>query len=257
MAEYAQRYKDDAYICKAKKDNFYRDNKRVTGLVFGRDIFCRIYDKILEASRDPLKWAVLVAYRYGGETPDKAIRIEFQIRRDEMRELWSVTDVNDLFGKLPAILEELMTKWLRFTEGTVDRDGHQGRSEIWSRWLEAQAMFREAFAPNGIQAPRQEPKRPDVVNLLRQAFGCIKSAAAVVGFCPKDAGELFAWLETQLHRIMPVDWWVSLQRRSEELRARKPVNVELDEDWFAKRSDEFRASFKTQFDQLAPTKKAA
>lgn len=244
IAEYAQRYHDDAYICKAQKDNIHRENKRITGLIFGREIHCRIYDKILESATDPLKWAVLVACRYGGDEPAKAIRVEFQIRREEMREMWSVTDVDDLFRKLPAILEELTTTWLRFTEEPVDRESkHQSRSETWSRWLEVQGMFKQAFVPNGVEAPRPELKQPDIGNLLRQAFGCIKSAAGVVGFCPKDAGELFVWLESQLYNVMPRDWWIALKRRSDLLRARKPVNVETDEEWMARRAAEVRSRF--------------
>lgn len=230
MAEYAEKYKNDAYICRARHDEWFRENKQVTGLVFGRGIRARIYDKPLECGADPAKWAVLVDQRYAGHVPEFAVRVEFQLRRDELREMWSIDDVRDLFDKLPQMAKELTEDWLRFTESPVDRDNnHQSRAETWEGWLRVQRLFAEVFAPNGVEAPRAEQHRPSATKLLRQAWGCLKSACAVLGVQPRDAGELFVQLESRLHSVMERDWWLQLQRRAELFRALKPVNAEDDD----------------------------
>src|SRR5262249_1614695 len=73
IADYYARHTEGAYICKAKHDHIFREDKRVTGIQFGKGMLCRIYDKPLECVRNPEKWVVLVAYRYGGQVPESAV----------------------------------------------------------------------------------------------------------------------------------------------------------------------------------------
>lgn len=42
MQPFGERYRDDAYICRATKDKLDREHKRVTQVTFGRGLMCRI-----------------------------------------------------------------------------------------------------------------------------------------------------------------------------------------------------------------------
>jgi hypothetical protein len=230
IGELAQLWHDGAYICRAKDDNVFRSNKRVTGVVFGKGVRCRVYEKVVECQDDAAKWSVLVAARYDGQEPQQAVRVEFQLRREQLRELWSVGDVADLFSKLQAIAVELSTDWLRFTEDAVDRKNkHQSRAVTAAIWERVQRLFVTAFAP-GAEAPRRQAKRPAVDGLLKQAWGCLKSACAVVGDVPRDAGELFVLLEAKLFPILNAEgeWWRGIEERREMFQALRPVHVEPD-----------------------------
>lgn len=227
IADYAERYFGGAFICKARKKKLFFEDIPLTGIQFGTAVLCRIYDKVLEGINDPAKWTVLVAYRYGGEAPQSAVRVEYQVRRKAMRKMWSVDTVGDLFEKLPAITSELSSDWLRFTSEKVDREqNHQGRAETWEKWQEVQTMFREAFTQNGVPAPRRHPDVPDISRLMLQAVGCLKSGAAVEEFCPRDVGEFVEWMESKITASLGRDWWQSIRQRAEEFRARSPVNRE-------------------------------
>lgn len=221
---FAERYLAGAYVSRAVDDQYFRKHRKVTGIVFGKGIRCRIYDKLLETADNPAKRAVMVAYRWNGETPECATRVEFQLRRDEMREEFSCTDIYDLFAKLRTISERLSKDWLRFTAEVVDRDnGHQSRADVAERWGDVVAKFGLAFPAAAAEAPPKPPVVPDKGRLLAQALGCVKSAMAqgVAEFTSQDEaiGVLWDWLQL----LVPAKFWKDVNERAAELRQRQPL----------------------------------
>jgi len=225
IEEYFEKYETESYICRARKDKVFRNNRRVTGIAFGDTPSCRIYDKIEECIDQPQKFPVLIAYRWGGQLPEAAIRVEFQFRRESLRERWSVSTVNDLFDKLPAIAREMTHEWLRFAEHPVDRQGnHQTRSVEWCKWRDVQTMFCQVFEKNGVAAPRHIPSQPDITRLVEQAFGCLASAAGCVEFRPQNAKEFIRWIEGRFRPLLNGNGMEKLDRRIHEVRARNPID---------------------------------
>lgn len=222
IADYGKMFLAEQYVCLAATDCLYRERKKITGVVFGKGIHCRIYDKAFEVRKNPEKAAVLIAKRWGGEAQEHAVRVEFQLRRDELKDLFTVTDTADLFKKLGAIAEYLTSAWLRFTADKVDRKNkHQGRAGIAAEWEQVQADFQAAFA---VDAPvsKRPVKAPARKALLKQAWGCLLAAMAAEGKTSCDYGELQAWLDDSLLESVDETWHVKLKVKALQFQNQFP-----------------------------------
>jgi hypothetical protein len=155
--------------------------RRPTGFTLGRgSIRFRCYDKIreLKDKRSVDKEAVMVDRRWGGVLPEKAMRNEFQLRREALHAL-GIESVKTLVLERQAVLRYLCTSWLRFTEAVPDR-ANTLRARVWSEW----EKFREAFERiGGVGRVVAAVRRKSLANtqLFRMALGCAASAAAIEG----------------------------------------------------------------------------
>ncbi|WP_145088339.1 hypothetical protein [Anatilimnocola aggregata] len=221
---FRDKYVAEAFVCRAVDDGWYRKHRKVTGIVFGKGIRCRIYDKVYETKDDPAKREVMRVHRWGGVIPEEAVRVEFQLRREEMRDDFSVTDIYDLFSKLRTIGQKLTTDWLRFTAETPDRsNGHQSRAKVADVWALVVQRFFDAF-PDAKEAAEPKPKVvPDTGRLLRQAVGCIKSGLAQVcaKFTSQDEAVGALWDMFQL--LLPPTFWHDINERQAEFQERRPM----------------------------------
>lgn len=223
MTEYACLYDHERYVCRACTDQKWRDRKKVTGLGFGKGIHCRIYDKLKEVESQPEKYAVLLERRYGGVRPASAVRVEFQLRRDEMKDQFDVKDTADLFAKLGSIAKFLTEDWLRFTEKTVDRkNNHQGLAGVAAEWEAVKADFAEAFSGSDLAAEKRAVQAPRPKALVKQAWGCLLAAMAAEGNLTMDYGEFLASLEDRLTEAAPQEWHVQLRLKAAEFAAQFP-----------------------------------
>jgi len=224
MHEFGEHYRHDAYICKATNDDWRREHKRVTGLTFGVDLMCRIYDKLLEVQRDQIKQQVMIENRWGGEEPEAAVRVEFEVKRDALREKWGVTTVEDLREKLKDITHELTHEWLRFTEQTVDRENkHQSRAVVWSVWEMVQELFQQVVGGIGQRLPRPLKDIPEPMPAMKQGIGCFMSALVARGQWPSSASDFVQKVASLVACYMPDDWWERLNERQDEFEARVPA----------------------------------
>ena len=153
----------------------YYTHKKVTGIKIGKDIIsARLYDKPLEIQQQSRKvWM----YDIWGlkEVPKgkKIIRIEFQMRRDALKEL-GLNKAEDLFQKDINAWAHLTKKWLKFQ----DRPGlhHTQRSTL--KWYEE---IQNGF--NGVQGAeplvRKKAVSMDKKRLMQQANGLIIALHAI------------------------------------------------------------------------------
>lgn len=96
----------------------YADGYRDTGLSVGKSpLGLRIYDKLFEVLRNPVKLEVMTTARWG-DIPECATRIEFQIGRNRLKSL-GVDTVEDWIAKRADVIEYLTSSWFRLTAGAI------------------------------------------------------------------------------------------------------------------------------------------
>lgn len=133
----------------------------------------RVYDKLRETRHQPEKRALMIARRWE-EEPDAATRVEFQLRREALKEL-GVDTVEDYFEKRAAIAWKLCTDWFRLTDGPVDRK-HPERSQVLPLWWEVARAFAD-WAGDSIEVDLSPlPKGAvDLSHLKKQLYGLAQS----------------------------------------------------------------------------------
>jgi hypothetical protein len=190
--DFAQR--SDYVICAARESTVYMRTSQTTGIMYGRGAtVVRIYNKALETGRRGDKWAWLVDNRYGGVSPEHALRVEIQLRRDALREM-GVDSFEDYIERRAAIARYIVTSWIRFTDSPVDRkNDNYKRSRMSSFWLRVVHAF-ESFTGSTERVVRRVRRTGgDVQSLLKQAVGCIAAAQVLdVGYVAASAGDLLA-----------------------------------------------------------------
>lgn len=193
----------------------YRSGRKWTGLRFGAGTQCRIYDKLAEC-RDLAKRAWLAKRRWGG-MPDDATRVEFQLRRsfltaekckpedDGKLDRPVIDTVEDYFAHRAELADYLCSKWLKFFEPGFDpRQPSRGTTlAIWQRVAEDFKTWTGDPRPRRF-LPMQRSKMP-VEDLVKQAKGCMESAAARCGLFVEKADDLFYFTLEQLTPLYDED----------------------------------------------------
>jgi hypothetical protein len=162
----------------ATSQNIYMEHGKVTGLQIGKgDIVLRLYDKIAETQRNPEKRDYLINERWGGELPDKALRVEFQIRRDALKE-FGITTVADYCRNVRGVLKYLTEKWFRLTDD-IPVVGHVQDAISSPLWRFVSHLFDWCFSEHEFQTIHRVRKtKIDTELLKRQGIGCLLSVVA-------------------------------------------------------------------------------
>jgi hypothetical protein len=163
------------YAVKRASDisSHYHDDN-LTGISIGRGkISARIYDKFLEIKQKSRKFWMFDVWGID-EVPKgkKIIRIEFQLRREALKEM-GLDTFDDFFENIEKVWAYCTKKWLKFEDNPGMH--HTQRSTL--TWWE---VVQNAF--NGVQGPkpivRSKAFRTDMRQLARQAFGQLTSLEA-------------------------------------------------------------------------------
>lgn len=186
--------KKRCYVSRTRKHNKYLNNHVVETIAFGSPgskTSVRIYNKNVETLNDPEKRNLLMQLRWG-KRPDPelgATRVEFQIRRDHLRDQHSIIDYEDLISKRKSLARWLTHDWLRFTD-IEPRPGHSNRlgpSALWQKVVDA----FDSWTGKGLE---ERSKRTldggDISRLVSQVCGCLTSAIAKVGVIPRNNKEI-------------------------------------------------------------------
>lgn len=182
---------DGAHIKRAKDGAVYFSGLKLTGYAVGKKIHMRIYDKLDEVQNNESKLAIMIAHRWGGELPESATRCEFQLPGEELRKRFVTHSVEDLFERLPLIIQALTmgyngkSSWFRMTDRPItDADREQknhsryGVGEFWVKVI--QGFFSWAGEAQDVVRIEHKP-RPDAKQIKRQAFGCLQKVAVLMG----------------------------------------------------------------------------
>jgi hypothetical protein len=194
----------------------FRSGRRYTGLRLGAGTQLRIYDKLAEC-RDLAKRGWLAKMRWGGSVPDAATRVEFQLRRafltaekckpgeDGNLGRPVIDTVEDYFKHRAELARYLCTRWVHFFEDGFDaRQPSRGVTlALWRRviddfqaWAGSSRLHRHK--------PMTRAEMP-IEDLLKQAKGCIESAAARCGMVPTRADDLVYFTAENLWPLIDAD----------------------------------------------------
>ncbi|PQO43514.1 hypothetical protein C5Y93_22945 [Blastopirellula marina] len=130
------------YTCRARGTSFHMSLETINSFAIGKEPLCRIYDKALEQTErnNPEKFAAMVQNRWNGVVPETAARIEWQLRRETLKE-FGINTIEDWKEKRTGVFRYLFD-WLRFIDAG-DREFDRRNPErfptlpIWETALEA------------------------------------------------------------------------------------------------------------------------
>jgi hypothetical protein len=147
----------------------------LTGISIGKGkMSARIYDKLLEIKQQSRKFWMFDIWGID-KVPEarRIIRIEFQLRRESIKEM-RLNTFDDFLESIENVWAYCTKKWLKFED-------NPGRHHTQRSTLEWWEVVQNGF--NGCQDPkpviRSKAFRTDRIQLVRQAFGQITSLEAV------------------------------------------------------------------------------
>ena len=153
----------------------YYSNMKLTGIEIGRGIIsARLYDKPLEIRQKSKKYWMYDIWG-SNEVPKgkKLIRIEFQMRREALKQL-GIRNVGDLFQKIDGAWSYCTRKWLKFQD---QPELHHTQQSTLKWYSEIQDGFK------GVQGAtplvRKKAVSMDKKRLMQQANGLIIALHAI------------------------------------------------------------------------------
>ncbi len=235
--EMATEYSQFKFIARGRSSQLYTECYRHTGFRRGsaHRIMVRCYDKLRElgySKEDCFKEDILIEKRWGGIRPKDATRVEFQLRREALKD-FGVDSVEDLFEKAGEISAWLTHKWFRMTEQVPDRN-HTDRAETSNLWQKVQRYFAETFGHWDPEKVERQPRRVMTVDpepLKRQITGCLTSLAACMGRLVRTSTELASFAmelvyDSGLELVQEVtDKRVGMETWLNGIRAERPESI--------------------------------
>jgi len=165
----------DYAVTRATDFSPYYRNNRLTGIRIGKGVIsARLYDKPLEIQQQSKKYWMFDIWGIN-EIPEnkKIIRIEFQLRREVLRDI-SIINTSDLFQKIDGAWAHCTKKWLKFQDHP--KLHHTQQSTL--KWYKE---IQDGF--NGIQGAeplvRKKAVSMDKKRLMQQANGLIIAIHAI------------------------------------------------------------------------------
>lgn len=187
-------YQSGHYVTRSNVRETYKSGGET--LYFGKaqsQVRCCIYDKLSDA-REKKTLNLMCKRRWGGETPSCATRVEFRVRRQALKRA-GIDSVEDLFEKEGDLLQYLCTRWLRFTDGPLDRENrNQARIDTLPLWADVHDRFVEGVGGLSGKPLAPLPKQPvSMVQWGKQAVGVVFSAAKAEERSLKSLGAFKAY----------------------------------------------------------------
>ena len=183
----------------------------------------RIYDKLAETLKcdNPRKVYAMIKRRWNEKIPDQAARVEFEIRREALKE-HGIDSVDGYFQKRADLVNYLVREWFRLTTEPVDRKNkNQSRAEVLPLWKNVQTVFESwAGSPTGCSLAPLNLAAVDVTQMFKQALGVIRTAAQCQGRNNLSTEELLSYAMFGLRLTAT---WVPVKRRTR--RARHIVKI--------------------------------
>jgi len=175
---------EERYICRAVSKSRH-SGTGVTVSIGKSPLMCRIYDKKaeVELKANPHKNLCMRVYRWKCNTmPEAATRVEFELRRDALKER-GIDTVEDYYAKRADLVAYLTYDWLRFTANPVDRKNkNQSKARMLPLWNQVRKAFKNfAGSPPGLPLEPLPKEKADVRNLLKQLLGVGQAAARFQG----------------------------------------------------------------------------
>lgn len=183
MEPFDKAYYEERYICRAKS-HARLCSGGITVQLGTYPLMLRIYDKKAEVQKknNPTQLLGMQINRWGGQMPESAIRVEFELGRDFLKKK-GVDSVDDYYRKRAALLKYVSHDWIRFTQNQVDRENkNQSKAKTLALWLHVQEFFLQwAGSDWNVSLAPLEKSKANVSHLTKVAAGVIKTAAKEQG----------------------------------------------------------------------------
>lgn len=154
-----------------------------------------IYDKLGEvrAKRNPALLDLMVARRWHGVVPRRAIRVEYRLGRQKLKE-FGVSSPADYYRLRADVAGYLTHKWLRFTVGPVDWR-NPSRAEILPEWqVVADGFGAWTGQPSGTVLEPLPAAPVDISQTIRTMHGLLEKAARDTGRTAIGFDEHYDWV---------------------------------------------------------------
>jgi hypothetical protein len=212
IEEFVAAFHEHRYISRARnwgdhheeylKSTNFGAGRKDTGFAIGVDIHLRAYDKVREVKSQPAKKAIMEKFRWGG-TMEKAVRVEFQLRREALKK-FGIDSVENWEKEKASVTKYLCEEWFRMTENKVDLS-NTTRVKVLLCWLLVTEKFREwtHAKPDTLAASLIEKTvNIDTSALLLQIMGCTTTVAAELGLKIDDIGKLMSIIGIMIGRML-------------------------------------------------------
>ena len=167
------------FVTRAISDVSYREHLAPRGVTIGTGkIMLRIYDKryeVMVKKPNPAKRLILEELRWGGPQ-ESALRVEFQLRREALREL-GIGTLSDYISNRAKVGNYLTQEWFRLIRQKPDRkNGNSRRVGTHRLWRKVQRAFADWLGESPEVAKRRAAIGKDPIRLVKQAGGCLMSS---------------------------------------------------------------------------------
>ena len=162
-------------VSRARKVAYYTKSDILTGVHIGKDnLSCRLYDKAEEIETQSHKTWMYDVWGIA-EVPEnkRAIRVEFQLRREPLKDL-GIDTIDDCLKALDSIWGYCTRKWLKFQ---THPGKHHTQRKTLDWWQTVQNDFIGVSDP--VPAIRAKAVRATQLQLANQVVGLIIALAAV------------------------------------------------------------------------------
>lgn len=207
-----------------------------SGIELGQgDFMLRIYDKVLEISRNGSK-SILFSSIWGQEKFNSVpvTRTEFQLRKRVLKE-FKIRTLEQLFRNLSNLWHYCTHDWARFCSETFDRENrHQDRAKIHPFWEKLQEVDW-SFPASGIQRTRVRANK-DESQLSKMVLGCAASIAVINGCKTADPDLIYEIVSKKIYRDIILLHKQRNPRTGETELQRKMIQKYLD-TWSLSSSD--------------------
>jgi len=196
-------FNEKRYITRTKARGYFETSGR--SFFLGKPpLVIQAYDKLAEVNTkaNPTKKLAMIEYRWNGEIPANATRVEFQIRREALKTR-GINSVEDYFEKRADLIFYLTHNWIRFLETIPDRKNkNQSKIPTLEIWKNIQDSFQNfAGGKKGVSLAPLEKEKADVGQMIKQAFGVLESAARHKGLNISSWDEFNKFAKPQLKSL--------------------------------------------------------
>lgn len=172
------------FVGAGQKVAFYEETGRATGFSAGRlpRVKLLIYDKLFDCliNHDAVYEAGMIQKRWGGERPDSATRVEYQIGRSWLGQ-YGLSDAKTALENLPKIFAKLTggkNGTFRLVDRVIDRkNNHQSRALTHPLWTRIVAIGEQTIGATDEALVTVERGQLDERRGLSQILGFTTSIA--------------------------------------------------------------------------------
>jgi len=180
-SEILEDIKRPSLITKARKVQKYWEYDIFSGWTIGMggDILARIYEKTLELKQSHKDYMKEIWEKYGWNTHDSIWRIEYQLRRNFLKQIKTNT-IPDIPGNINSIWKYCLHDWLRYA--VINPNINKTRWKTHPLWeILQKTEFTDIHRTDVIRTVDKE-RIPSKKSLFQNGIGYLTSFAAINGY---------------------------------------------------------------------------